>query len=344
LVSRELKRLYTGTSTPAAVARKYLMAIVFFSYSHEDEELRNRLEKHLALLKRQGLVEAWHDRRILAGSHLDQAISGNLEVADIILLLVSADFLASEYCYSREMQRAMERLDAGSAVIIPVILKPCDWHTAPFGKLLAIPRDGKPVTSWANVEEAFADIAGHIRKRVEDANRKTAPQAKPAQPVKSPWHSGGSAAAAPEGPRSSNLRLKQEFTEHDRDTFLHESFELFAQFFEGSLGELKARNPGIQTNFRRIDANCFTAAIYQGGKKASECAIRIGGIGGRGITYSSDANPQGNSFNGSVSVESDDQGLYFSPMAFGFGETEKRMTKEAAAEHFWATLIRPLQH
>lgn len=318
------------------------MAIVFFSYSHEDEELRNRLEKHLALLKRQGLVEAWHDRRILAGSDLDKAISANLESADIILLLVSADFLASDYCYSREMQRAMERHAAREVAVIPVILKPCDWHSAPFGKLLATPRDGKAVTSWANVEEALADVASHIRKRVEDANRQTGKASAPA-PRRPAASTATDQVAAPAVPRSSNLRLKQEFTEHDRDTFLHDSFELFAQFFEGSLGELKSRNPGIQTTFRRIDANCFTAAIYNGGKKVSECAIRIGGIGGRGITYSSDANTQGNSFNGSVSVEADDQSLYLSPMVFGFGEVEKRMTKEAAAEHFWATLIRPLQ-
>lgn len=315
------------------------MATVFFSYSHEDEELRNRLEKHLALLKRQGLVEAWYDRRILAGSDLDEAISANLESADIILLLVSADFLASDYCYSREMERAMERHAAREAVVIPVILKPCDWHSAPFGKLLATPRDGKAVTSWANVEEALADVAGHIRRRVEDANRQSGKASStPGRPAAALAQS-----PAPAFPRSSNLRLKQEFNEHDRDTFLHDGFELFAQFFEGSLGELKARNAGIQTTFRRIDANCFTATIYDGGKKVSECAIRIGGISGRGITYSSDANTHGNSWNGSVSVEADDQGLYFSPMIFGFGETEKRMTKEAAAEHFWATLIRPLQ-
>lgn len=315
------------------------MATVFFSYSHEDEELRNRLEKHLALLKRQGLVEAWHDRRILAGADLDEAISANLESADIILLLVSADFLASDYCYSREMGRAMERHATREAVVIPVILKPCDWHSAPFGKLLATPKDGKAVTSWANVEEALADVAAHVRKRVEDANRLAGKSSSTlGRPAAAPVQ-----ATAPAFPRSSNLRLKQEFNEHDRDTFLHEGFELFAQFFEGSLGELKARNPGIQTTFRRIDANCFTATIYKGGKKVSECAIRIGGVGGQGITYSSDANTQGNSFNGSVAVEADDQGLFFSPMIFGFGEVEKRMTKEAAAEHFWATLIRPLQ-
>lgn len=281
------------------------MATVFFSYSHEDEELRNRLEKHLALLKRQGLVDAWHDRRILAGSDLDQAISANLESADIVLLLVSADFLASDYCYSRGMGRAMER------------------HGAPW--------------------RGRGRLASHIRKRVEDANRKGGKPTSAAPAQAAPAKTAAAQAPAPAFPRSSNLRLKQEFTEHDRDTFLHDGFELFAQFFEGSLGELKARNPGIQTTLRRIDANCFTATIYNGGKKVSECAIRIGGIGGPGITYSSDANPNGNSFNGSVSVESDDQGLYISPMVFGFGEAEKRMTKEAAAEHFWATLIRPLQ-
>lgn len=319
------------------------MATVFFSYSHADEELRNRLEKHLSLLKRQGLVEAWHDRRILAGSELDKAISSNLEAADIILLLVSADFLDSEYCYSKEMQRAMERHTAGTAVVIPVILKPCDWHSAPFGKLLATPRDGKAVTSWANVEEALADVASHVRKRVEDANRKAArPAAVPGATTRATVGRSG-AAPTPLGPRSSNLRLKKEFSEHDRDTFLHESFDLLAQFFEASLGELKERNQGIQTTFRRIDANSFTATIYQDGKKASECAIRLGGIGGRGITYSSDANPHGNSFNESLSVEVDDQGMYFKPMTFGFGATEKRMSKEAGAEYFWAALMRPLQ-
>jgi len=320
------------------------MATVFFSYSHEDEELRNRLEKHLALLKRQGLVDAWHDRPILAGTELDRAISSSLEAADIILLLVSADFLASDYCYSKEMQLAMERHEAGSAVVVPVILKPCDWHSAPFGKLLATPRDGKPVTSWANVEEALADVASHVRKRVEDANRRGP------RPDEVSWHSSdaraptaGEAVSASPGVRSNNPRLRKQFTEHDRDTFLHETFDLFAQFFEGSLAELKDRNPDIQTTFRRIDANNFTATIYQGGKKASECAVGLGGFGARGITYSSDASARGNSFNESLSVEADDQGMYLKAMVFGLPSRQERLSKEAGAEFFWATLIRPMQ-
>ncbi|MDD0812744.1 hypothetical protein PSQ20_20540 [Curvibacter sp. RS43] len=114
--------------------------------------------------------------------------------------------------------------------------------------------------------------------------------------------------------------------------FQHESFFLFPRFFEGSPGELQERNAGVQTIFRCIAANCFTATIYQAGKKASECAIRLGGIGVRGITYSSDANPTGNSYNTSISAEANDQGPYFKPMIFRFGEDEKRMSKKAPAE------------
>ena len=115
------------------------MASVFFSYSHDDEPHRDQPEKHLALLNRQGLIQAWHDRRISAGNDFADAIDQELERAEIVLLLVSSSFLASDYCYSREMERAMERQEAGLARVIPVIVRPCDWHTAPFGHLNAIP-------------------------------------------------------------------------------------------------------------------------------------------------------------------------------------------------------------
>lgn len=124
------------------------MASLFFSYSHSDERLRDQLEKQLSMLKRQEVIETWHDRRIGAGAEIDQSISEHVENDDVILLLVSPDFLASDYCYDKEMQRAMQRHDAGSAVVIPVILRACEWHGAPFGKLLATPTDGRPVTQW----------------------------------------------------------------------------------------------------------------------------------------------------------------------------------------------------
>ena len=106
------------------------MARVFFSYSHDDETFRDQLEKHLAMLKHQGLIESWHDRRISAGSSFEEAIDRELDAADVILLLVSSSFLASAYCYSREMVRAMARHATGAARVVPVIVRPCDWHSA----------------------------------------------------------------------------------------------------------------------------------------------------------------------------------------------------------------------
>src|SRR3954462_10521423 len=123
---------------------------LFYSYSHKDEALRKKLETHLTLLQNEGVISGWHDRRIAAGTEWDGAISENLDKAGIILLLVSADFLASRYCRDAEIKRAMERHEAGTARAIPVILRPCDWHTAPFGKLQALPKDGRAVTEWSN--------------------------------------------------------------------------------------------------------------------------------------------------------------------------------------------------
>jgi hypothetical protein len=139
---------------------------VFFSYSHADETLRDQLEKQLAVMKRQSVIETWHDRRIGAGRDFGSAIDEHVDADNIILLLVSPDFLASDYCYDREMERAMARHHAGDAIVIPVILRPCDWHGAPFGKLQATPLDGKPITLWSDRDEAFLQVARAIREAV----------------------------------------------------------------------------------------------------------------------------------------------------------------------------------
>ena len=115
------------------------------------------------MLKRQGVISTWHDRRLTAGEDIDKGITEELERADIILLLVSPDFLASEYCYGVEMSRALERHNAGSARVIPVILRPCEWREAPFGGLLATPIDGKAVTKYADRDDAFLEVAKAIR-------------------------------------------------------------------------------------------------------------------------------------------------------------------------------------
>jgi len=144
---------------------------IFYSYSREDEKLRDRLETHLSTLKRQGEIAGWHDRKIASGSEWQGQIDKHLNSARVILLLISADFLASDYCYDVEMKRALERHESGEARVIPVILRPCDWKGSPFGKLAALPKDGKPVTKWDSRDDAFQDVAIGIRKVVGELAR-----------------------------------------------------------------------------------------------------------------------------------------------------------------------------
>ena len=141
---------------------------VFFSYSQKDEDLRDELATHLALLKRSGKIHTWYDREILPGGEWAAAIHDNLEAADIILLLVSPAFIASDFCWDVELKRAMERHEAGTARVIPIILRPCDWQSAPFGKLQGLPRNGRPVTEWSNRDQAYLDVARGLRAAIDD--------------------------------------------------------------------------------------------------------------------------------------------------------------------------------
>lgn len=140
----------------------------FYSYAHEDERLRKKLDKQLSLLKRQGLITEWHDHKIGAGEEFDLEIKRHLNSAQIILLLISPDFMASDYCYNIEMQGAIERHERGEARVIPILLRPADWKNASFGKLKPLPSDGKAVTRWSDRDEAFLNIAKGIRSVVKE--------------------------------------------------------------------------------------------------------------------------------------------------------------------------------
>ncbi len=140
---------------------------IFYSYAHEDELLRVELEKHLSLLHRQGLIATWHNRHILAGTDWTQAIDTHLEHASMILLLVSANFLASDYSYGIEMQHALERHEAKQALVIPILLRPVDLQDAPFAHLQALPTNAKAITTWSNQDEAFTSVATSLRQAIE---------------------------------------------------------------------------------------------------------------------------------------------------------------------------------
>lgn len=144
---------------------------IFVLSSHRDQELRQALETHLALLKREKLVAWWHDEEIEAGADWGVEIRDRLLSADIVLILVSPDLLASDHVWDAEMPQAMARHASGEALVIPVILRPVDWQGTPLAKLQALPEDARPVTSWENVDEAFLDIARGLRAVIEERLR-----------------------------------------------------------------------------------------------------------------------------------------------------------------------------
>jgi hypothetical protein len=141
---------------------------VFFSYSREDLDLRNKLGKHLRSLERQGVITSWYDRQIQAGSEWKEEIEHHIHTADIILLLISSDFIDSKYCYEIEMPQAIDRHDAGEACVVPILLRPVEgWKYLPFAKLQVYPSGGKPVTDWHNSDNAYVDIVQGIRGAVD---------------------------------------------------------------------------------------------------------------------------------------------------------------------------------
>lgn len=325
------------------------MTTLVFSYAHADEALRNELQKHLSGLQRLGLIRTWHDRRILAGQDFAAEIDQHFETADVVLLLVSPDFIASDYCYNIEMTRALARHEQGEAVVIPVILRPCHWHALPFGKLLAATVDGKPVTHFATLDDAFYQVVEAIKRAIAALPRTGhATSASPA------------AAATPsslavEAPtdmdtvqelRSSNLRIRRRFTDRDRDQAQREGYQAVAGYFEKSLAELKARNPDIDTHFERPTTQAFEASIYVEGKRECHCGVWFGtnsimsgdiGFSFGGVTP--------NSFNETISLADDGYTMGFRPLGMAFYGTrsEALLTPEGAAEYLWSIFIRPLQ-
>ncbi|WAR43341.1 toll/interleukin-1 receptor domain-containing protein [Methylomonas rapida] len=330
------------------------MIRVFFSYSHADENYRNELEKHLMSLKHQGIIESWHDRRIVAGEEWANRIDDELRKADIILLLVSSDFIASRYCYELEMTEALARHDRREAVVIPVILRPCHWTGLPFGKLQAATRDGRPVEKYPSLDDAFLEITQGIEaiaKRIS-----TSSNSSPAMPAAADILFGKAAIATPatfrsELPRSSNLAISKTFSDHDRDTFVTDAFHYMASFFENSLKEIQDRNPEINIRFQKVDARSFEAIIYRNGKQISKCGIWLGApFGSSGLSsiiYSYAGLGQGNSFNESMSVKDTGNMLGLEPMGMGISNLQRAdkgpLTHQGAAEYYWSMFFEPVK-
>ena len=143
----------------------------FISYSHADAKLKADLITHLTPLKRLGIISTWNDQEIKAGDEWEKEIVTKLAKADLVLLLISADFIASEFCYTKELTTALDRHKAKKAMVIPVILRPCLWTDLPFGAFQALPPAAKPVTGWESQDEALMAVAQGVREAVQALKR-----------------------------------------------------------------------------------------------------------------------------------------------------------------------------
>lgn len=155
-------RGYGGTVGLADVPGSKALSL-FISYSHADEGVKTELIKHLEPLKKLSLIETWHDRKLKPGDEWEKVISKELEKADIILLLVSIDFINSKYCYDIELDKALERHEQKTAVVIPIIVRNCLWQFTPFAKIQALPKDAKAITSWPDKDEAMTHVVDGVR-------------------------------------------------------------------------------------------------------------------------------------------------------------------------------------
>lgn len=143
---------------------------IFLSYAHEDEAMKTQLDKNLIMLKKSDKVNIWQDRQIMAGSEWDEAIAKELAAADIILLLISVDFNNSQYIWDKELKVALERHEKKEARVIPVILRTCEWSEMPYARLQALPTGARPITSFADADVAYTDVAKGIRMVVDYMN------------------------------------------------------------------------------------------------------------------------------------------------------------------------------
>ena len=139
---------------------------LFISYSHKDEKFKEDFEDHLSSLKDQNIIDVWHDREIIAGQEWKDEIDENLANSEIIIFLVSASFNSSQYCTSIELTQAIKQHQEGKSILIPVIIRHCDWQAYSYGKFQGLPKDGKPIASWSDSDEGWLDVIQGLKKTI----------------------------------------------------------------------------------------------------------------------------------------------------------------------------------
>lgn len=306
---------------------------VFLSYSHRNEDALERLRVHLAVLQQERQLDIWFDNKILAGTEIDREISDKLESADLILLLVSPDFLASPYCTSNEMKRALERHKSKDARVIPIILEPCDWISTSLRKLKALPKDGRPVSDWKNEDHAFSEVVQELRRSLVPGNVRSASQEKSTGIAEGGRHR--------EPTCKTDYHVKREFNDIEVSSFRDTTFGIIRDYFEQSAADI-VNLADVHGRFVVRSSTCFVCTVINSALTHGTAHITVySGDENRGlgdIYFSFKENASPNEANGSFSIHADDYELFLNSL-WDSGTRNSKLTPEMVAKHLWNRFI-----
>lgn len=311
----------------------------FVAYSKADAAAVERLIIHLRGLQHEGVIATWHDRQLIPGQEWDAGIRMELAGADIVILCVSADFLATEYIQRVEIPAALRRHQDGEAVVIPVIFGKCDWQGHPISRLQSIPAKGRTVRDYIrqdNLDEVWAEVTASVRHAVEgspnelDSSRAVATAA--VQPRSAAPRRGAEPVVF------SNLRPA---TDLERDDFTRSTFAGILDYFSASLKRLEAANPNCETRLRHVAEDAFEASAYVGGRHLAHCGVFIQSEFGRHIGYCDDGVGDRRRTNENLSLEGERRQelkwrAWMSAMRTELGTDTDAMDVDGTATYLWS--------
>jgi len=300
----------------------------FISYAHRDEAALDRLHVHLKPLLRQNLLKAWFDREILAGDVIDEEIRKELQSAHLFLLLITPDFIASDYCMEDEMKTALQRHKACEARVVPIIVEPCSWELIDELRCLkAIPKDGKPISQWQNPNEAYVDVVKEL-ERIISKKEGFRPRSHLSENKTSTVQSA-----------VSRYHIQRNFTQIDHDEFRDRAFLVIKDHFQQKVDEINSID-GLRGRFVEKDDVSFGSTVINCNCQHGiahitvHCRSRLGGI-----TVSFRENAPNTTVNQMLDVSSNAH-EQFLVVSRGFSINDPGpMTPEKTAEYLWEQFI-----
>ena len=305
----------------------------FISYAHADEKRLERLHKHLVMLRRDGSLQAWSDHAIIPGDNVGQTISVALAQSSLFIALVSPDYLASNYCYEKKFQRALQLQAEGRLRIAALILKPCDWLNSPFSEILVLPKDGKPVSEWTNENTACLNAVEGIRRALA---------ASPSPGPEAAAEAGGTTVSG----TARRVRVKQQFDAIQKAEYAEAAFRTIQTYFKNACAELHEASDQIRARFEPMGSTAFTCtvvnrALMRNGEAHITVRHARGGrmhVGDLSFVYQ--AHAEAGTSNGWMSVKADDYNLFLNAMIDGLGRSrDEKVTPEQAAERLWNNFV-----